>query len=86
MRLVLIIPALLLAGCNNAGNWKNQQAELADDLNGPATADNSAGGSDTDYVNATAPDANEMDAADMNAADNAANADAPPPAAENSGG
>jgi hypothetical protein len=63
MRYAMLIPALLLAACNNAPNWENEQSELANDLNATApTGDESNAASGTDYVNEAAPAANEANA------------------------
>ena len=82
MRLAIIIPALLLAACNNAGEWENEQAELANEANGivPAAESN---GLETDYLNTAEPAANDVNAAAP--AENAVNAvsaneTTPPPA------
>lgn len=80
MRIALIIPALLLAGCDNAKEWENEQAELANELNATSPADTEDG---TDYLNATSPandlNATEPAANDVNAASTAENEAAPPP-------
>ena len=58
MRSAMIIPALLLAACNNAGEWRNEQAELANELNPPAPAAPETLSEETDYLNAASPAAN----------------------------
>lgn len=68
-RAILVAAVLLLAACNNRGNWENQQAELANDLN--------AGAQESNEVNATAPAANEVNATAGDVAANDVNAAAP---------
>jgi hypothetical protein len=68
-RAILVAAILLLGACNNRGNWENEQAELANELN--------ASTSETNAVNATAPAANEINATTGNAAENDVNAAAP---------
>lgn len=75
-RLVLVATVLLLAGCNDRGQWENQQAELANEASPPAAAP-------ANEVTAAAPAANDVNAAegnDVNAATtdmNAVNSAAP---------
>ena len=83
MRSAMIIPALLLAACNNAGEWRNEQAELANELNPPApAAPPETLSEETDYLNAASPAGNDANATapvgnDLNAVENEA---VPPPA------
>ena len=74
-RLVLVATVLLLAGCNDRGQWENQQAELANEASPPAAAP-------ANEVTAAAPAANDVNAVatDVNAATtdmNAVNSAAP---------
>jgi hypothetical protein len=67
-RAILVATILLLAACNNRGNWANQQAELANELNVTTT---------TDEADVAAPAANDVNAGeaaanDVNAVDNEA--------------
>jgi hypothetical protein len=62
-RLFLASTLLLLAGCNDRGQWENQQAELANEASPPAAQAND--------VTAAAPAGNDVNAAagnDVNAA------------------
>ena len=84
MRYAVLIAALMLAGCNNAGEWENEQAELANELNGTAPAAES-NGLETDYLNTAEPAANDVNATapadnDVNTVAPAANETTPPPA------
>ena len=84
MRSAMIIPALLLAACNNAGEWRNEQAELANELNPPAPAAPETLSEETDYLNAASPAANDANATapaanDANATTPAANEAEPAP-------
>ena len=80
MRRAIILPALLLAACNNAGEWENEQANLANELNATEPAAEVSAGdtnviaTDTDYINETAPAAN-----DVNVTQPVENQAAPPP-------
>lgn len=63
-QLVLIAP-LLLAACDSGPQWRNQQAELANEANGiaPAAEESNNLLADTDYINEAAPagtDVNEI--------------------------
>jgi len=74
-RLVLVATVLLLAGCNDRGQWENQQAELANEASPPAAAP-------ANEVTSAAPAANDVNAVstDVNAATtdmNAVNSAAP---------
>jgi hypothetical protein len=83
MRRSIVIFALLLAGCNDAGQWENEQNELANELNGTApVADDTNLSSETDYLNTTGNDANATSPTqnDLNAVAPAAeNGTTPPP-------
>lgn len=74
-QLVLIAP-LLLAACDRAPEWRNQQAELANKANGiaPAAEESNTLLADTDYINETAPAGNEVN----EMAPDANQAEAPP--------
>jgi hypothetical protein len=82
MRFAMIIQALLLAACNNAGEWRNEQAELANELNPPPPPANDTLAAETDYLNAASSEGNEVttNAADGNDTNAVANEAAPPPA------
>jgi len=74
-RLVLVATVLLLAGCNDRGQWENQQAELANEASPPAAAP-------ANEVTSAVPAANDVNAVstDVNAATidmNAVNSAAP---------
>jgi hypothetical protein len=62
-RLILVSTLLLLAACNDRGQWENEQAELANEASPPAAQAND--------VTAAAPAANDVNAVagnDVNAA------------------
>ncbi|HEU5482066.1 MAG TPA: hypothetical protein VFU80_03080 [Sphingomicrobium sp.] len=62
MRFAILAAGLLLAACDNAKDWENEQAELANELNATEPAPDPNSMSDTDYINEAAA-ANDMNAA-----------------------
>ena len=61
--LVLVAP-LLLAACNSAAEWENQQAQLANEANGVTAAPEETNVlADTDYINTASPAENDVNAA-----------------------
>jgi len=85
MRFAILVPVLMLAACDSAKKWENQQAELANEANGVMPAEEPANvGADTDYVNATSPAANDVnavapDSSEVNESSPVENEPAPPP-------
>lgn len=85
MRHVILIAPLMLAACNYAGDWENEQAQLANEANGVAPASGPSNGLETDYLNTAEPAANDASATapadnEVNAAAPVANETTPPPA------
>jgi hypothetical protein len=72
-RAILVVTVLVLAACNNRGNWENQQAQLANELNvATATDETDVAAPAENDVNATATDANDMNSVGNNVAENEA--------------